>query len=255
MKTLLILIFVALSSLASAQQKISHYDQNEVRLTDSTKSYYYIVDNPDPGQPGIAYYTGTRKPRYVEVAGSRKYEFMRTYYYRSGEIMAKGRFIYTVPVGGLSVNYRNGKPHAEFEFPDEPGRLSEDLTFKIVSYWDSVGNEVIKDGNGTVTIELPLLAMQIDQGVGQVTHGWKQGANMKYPPKARRQGIQGKVFVEFVVNKDGAISDVKALKGISPECDVVAVEAVAKSPKWKPGYQRGVPVRQRTVMPLTFKLG
>jgi protein TonB len=78
---------------------------------------------------------------------------------------------------------------------------------------------------------------------------------MKYPPQARRMGIDGKVFVEFVVNKDGSITDVRAVKGIGAGCDEEAVRVVQSSPKWTPGKQRGKPVKQRMVLPITFKLG
>src|SRR5690349_4778952 len=78
---------------------------------------------------------------------------------------------------------------------------------------------------------------------------------MKYPPQARRMGIDGKVFVEFVVNKDGSISDVKAVKGIGAGCDEEAVRVVQSAPSWTPGKQRGKAVKQIMVLPITFKLG
>jgi protein TonB len=76
----------------------------------------------------------------------------------------------------------------------------------------------------------------------------------KYPAQARRMGIEGKVFVEFVINKDGSIVDVRAMKGIGAGCDELAVKVVQEAPKWKPGKQRGKPVRQKMVLPITFKL-
>ena len=77
---------------------------------------------------------------------------------------------------------------------------------------------------------------------------------MKYPPQARRMGIEGRVFVEFVVDRDGSITNVKAVKGIGAGCDEEAVRVVKLHPKWKPGRQRGQPVMQRMVMQLFFKL-
>lgn len=79
--------------------------------------------------------------------------------------------------------------------------------------------------------------------------------NMKYPSQARRMGIEGKVFVQFVVDKDGSLSDVQAIKGIGAGCDEEAVRVVKQAPKWSPGKQRGKPVRVRMVLPITFKLG
>jgi protein TonB len=81
------------------------------------------------------------------------------------------------------------------------------------------------------------------------------GKNMKYPSQARRMGIEGKVFVQFVVDKDGTISQVQAIKGIGAGCDEEAVRVLQNAPKWKPGKQRGRPVRVRMVLPITFRLG
>ncbi|MDN5203584.1 energy transducer TonB [Fulvivirgaceae bacterium BMA10] len=79
--------------------------------------------------------------------------------------------------------------------------------------------------------------------------------NMKYPSQARRMGIEGKVFVQFVVDKDGTITEVQAVKGIGAGCDEEAVRVLKSHPKWKPGKQRGRPVKVRMIIPITFKLG
>ena len=76
--------------------------------------------------------------------------------------------------------------------------------------------------------------------------------NMKYPAVARRAGVEGKVLVSFVVGKDGSISEVTVLKGIGAGCDEEAVRVMAKAPHWKPGKQRGKPVRQRCILPIKF---
>lgn len=81
------------------------------------------------------------------------------------------------------------------------------------------------------------------------------GEKMKYPAQARRMGIEGRVFVEFVINKDGSISDVRAVKGIGAGCDEEAVRVLQSAPAWSPGKQRGKSVKQRMVLPITFKLG
>ena len=81
------------------------------------------------------------------------------------------------------------------------------------------------------------------------------GKKLKYPAQAKRMGIEGKVFVEFVIEKDGSITDVKAIKGIGGGCDQEAERILSSAPKWKPGKQRGKPVRQKMVLPINFKLG
>jgi periplasmic protein TonB len=77
---------------------------------------------------------------------------------------------------------------------------------------------------------------------------------IKYPAQAKRMGIEGRVFVEFVIERDGSITDVKAIKGIGGGCDQEAERVLQSAPKWKPGKQRGKPVRQKMVLPIQFKL-
>ncbi|MCU0329208.1 MAG: energy transducer TonB [Chitinophagales bacterium] len=81
------------------------------------------------------------------------------------------------------------------------------------------------------------------------------GKNLKYPAQARRMGVEGKVFVQFVVERDGSLTDIKAVKGIGAGCDEEAERVVKEAKKWKPGKQRGRPVRQKMVIPITFTLG
>ncbi len=80
------------------------------------------------------------------------------------------------------------------------------------------------------------------------------GQNLKYPAQARRIGIEGKVFVHFVVDKDGSLSDIKIVRGIGAGCDEEVLRIIEKSPKWNPGKQRGRPVKVRMMMPITFQL-
>jgi TonB family protein len=78
--------------------------------------------------------------------------------------------------------------------------------------------------------------------------------NIKYPLKARENLTQGKVFVSFVVEKDGSITKTKILRSVSPELDEEALRIINSSPKWKPGSNNGLPVRALFSMPITFRL-
>ena len=80
------------------------------------------------------------------------------------------------------------------------------------------------------------------------------GKNIKYPQIARETGIQGRVFVGFVVEPDGSVSNVKVLRGIGGGCDEEAMRVVKGMPKWKPGKQRGKAVRVSYMLPVNFKL-
>lgn len=78
--------------------------------------------------------------------------------------------------------------------------------------------------------------------------------NMKYPEQAMKEGIQGRVAVRFIVEKDGSISDVKPILSVHPLLNKEAVRVVESMPKWTPGKQNGKPVRVRYNLPVMFKL-
>lgn len=80
------------------------------------------------------------------------------------------------------------------------------------------------------------------------------GKNIKYPQIARESSIQGRVFVNFVVEPDGSVTNVKVLRGIGGGCDEEAMRVVKSMPKWKPGKQRGKAVRVSYTLPVVFKL-
>lgn len=78
--------------------------------------------------------------------------------------------------------------------------------------------------------------------------------NMKYPKQAMKEGIQGRVTVRFIVEKDGSISDVKPILSVHPLLNKEAVRVVESMPKWTPGKQHGKPVRVQLIVPIMFKL-
>ena len=81
------------------------------------------------------------------------------------------------------------------------------------------------------------------------------GENIKYPVIAQENGIQGRVICQFVVNKDGSIVDVVAVRSSGePSLDKEAIRVIKSMPKWKPGKQRGKPVRVKYTVPVNFRL-
>jgi protein TonB len=78
--------------------------------------------------------------------------------------------------------------------------------------------------------------------------------NIKYPRQAMSMRIEGKVFVQFVVGKDGKLTNIEVIKGIGGGCDEEAKRIIENAPLWKPGKQRGKPVLVKMVLPITFKI-
>lgn len=79
--------------------------------------------------------------------------------------------------------------------------------------------------------------------------------SIKYPQKARDKGEQGRVVLQFVVERDGSITDVEVVKGVSSSIDKEAIRVIKKMPKWNPGILNGKPVRVRYTLPIMFRLG
>jgi len=78
--------------------------------------------------------------------------------------------------------------------------------------------------------------------------------NLNYPKKARESGIEGTVYLTFVVEPDGRITNIEILRGIGGGCDKAAMHVVKNMPRWQPGVQRGKAVRTTFNMPIRFKL-
>lgn len=80
------------------------------------------------------------------------------------------------------------------------------------------------------------------------------GNNIKYPAVAQENGIQGRVIIQFVVEKDGSVANPVVVKGVDPALDKEALRVVKSMPKWTPGKQRGKAVRVKYTVPVTFRL-
>lgn len=80
------------------------------------------------------------------------------------------------------------------------------------------------------------------------------GSNITYPEAAKKDKVSGRVFITFVIEKDGSVNDVKLLRGIGSGCDVEAIRVVSSMPNWKPGLADGKPVRVQYNLPIKFQL-
>jgi len=78
--------------------------------------------------------------------------------------------------------------------------------------------------------------------------------NLIYPEKSKKEGVEGKVIVNFTINKKGKVIDVKVVQSVSDDIDTAAIKLVEDMPKWKPGTQEGIPVLVSFNLPLKFAL-
>ena len=78
--------------------------------------------------------------------------------------------------------------------------------------------------------------------------------NVQYPEISRENEVEGKVYIRFVVDIEGSLTDIKILKGVDEHIDAEALRVVQAMPKWSPGTQKGKPVRVTFTLPINFKL-
>jgi len=118
-----------------------------------------------------------------------------------------------------------------------------------------IHEEVTTDTTVFIIVEDPAV-FQDDKGNSGDLNGFRNWVqqNLKYPEAAAKNGIQGKVYVQFVINTTGEIVAVKVLRGVDPILDNEAIRVISSSPKWKPAKQSGKVVKQQFVIPLTFAL-
>ena len=146
------------------------------------------------------------------------------------------------------------------------GYLTQEIKFKgeslkIILQEDSQTlQEVVVVGYGggeEVSDEVPVF--QVVEEMPEFPGGMGEclkflGKNIKYPVEAQKAGVQGKVIVQFVVEKDGNIANPKVVRSIDPDLDGEAIRVISIMPKWKPGMQKGQPVRVKYTVPVTFRL-
>lgn len=198
-------------------------------------------------------------------------------YHENGELLKKAIYQSGKIIGDEIVYYKNGTPKEHFKY--------EGNDRFIIQMWDIAGNELLSEGNGTVDregenniliehmviknheyeefytirkIEKDTIYAHVDQpaeysrGITQFYQ--KLATEMQYPAHARKNGIQGRVYVQFLITKDGQLTEPKVIRGIGGGCDEEAIRAINTIKGWEPAIHKGKPVTIRTVLPVIFKL-
>ena len=157
------------------------------------------------------------------------------------------------------------KPEEEMKTQDELKETKTAIGAFDVKGNDEAGGTVLKAVEGIATPEPPKQEAeqnkvfdvveqqpQFPGGMGALNQ-WL-GSNIKYPVMAAENGIEGRVVVQFVVERDGSVSGVHVVRGVDPSLDKEATRVVSAMPKWIPGKQNGSAVRVKYTVPVTFRL-
>ncbi len=145
------------------------------------------------------------------------------------------------------------------EIVDDEEEIEEEVEIEDTEIDEDVEIEFIEDVGEEEAIGEEPEIFQVVEDQPEFPGGEKAlftylSKSIKYPPMAKDAGVQGVVYVTFVVEPDGNITNVKVLRGIGAGCDDEAVRVVKAMPKWKPGKQRGKSVRVQFNLPIRFTL-
>ena len=155
------------------------------------------------------------------------------------------------------------KPEEEMKTQDELKETKTAIGAFDVKGNDEAGGTVLKAVEDIAAPEPPKqeeeqnkifeVVEQQPQFPGGSVNGWLAD-HIKYPVVAAENGIQGRVVVQFVVERDGSVSQVRVVRGVDPSLDKEAQRVISSMPKWIPGKQNGQSVRSRFTVPVTFRL-
>ncbi|WP_276372678.1 energy transducer TonB [Chryseolinea sp. H1M3-3] len=281
MKKLFVIVFVVWSCSALAQEK-QYMDEHWSKIAGPEGAMYYrIVENKPDGHFLVRDYYASNDQVQMEAVCSTLYpsetfEGTVRWYFENGRIKEEGDYVKGVANGLCKEYYENGQLAEEVFHGKEKTlyhqRFDESGTPLLVN---GTGRYVKKFDYGEQHVEILdsilIASFLIDEISGDSIHmvaqeiaAYKGGmerlyqdirGDLKYPRMARRSGIEGKVFIEFTVDKTGTLRDLKVLKGIGGGCDEVALEALRTKTTWTPAKVKGKPVLQRLVLPIAFKLG
>lgn len=185
------------------------------------------------------------------------------------EHQKNGEWKYFYENGKLSaiINYEDNKAHGTFTTYHKNGKLKtkgnywEGKKDSVWTYYDEEGKETNSElWERGLKSDLEAKKKVEKMETLPTFKGGKQALssylsqNMNYPETAKKIGIQGKVFVEFVISKDGSIQNVKLLKGVQNDLDNEAIRLIKNMPNWVPGEIRGKKVSVKQVIPINFSL-
>ena len=268
MKTLLILIAV-FSFLRVYSQDTIYFDKDWKKTSKSVAKFYRIHSrvglkikiadyyiNDTLQMTGFAWEYDPSEP---DDAFIKEGPFV--YYTSKGKISSKGSYKNNKRVGEWLTFYPEGQLYMT-EIYDSKERRSGSFVIYYpdgkVRRSDFYKKGEFQNGNcytasGIDTTWYPYLIMPVYPG-GDEARNRFLAEHITYPFEAIKNGIQGTVYLSFVVDSDGSLTDVKLLKGVSPVIDNEALRVVQLMPKWKPGLADGKPVRVLFNMPVYFKL-
>ena len=167
---------------------------------------------------------------------------------------ARVKYLYVLPLAALAVS-AFARPEVSAVADELSSAKVNDLVASMKTNQPETASTAVKD-----TLTPDESVFEVVEQMPEFPDGGMTGLmkyfknNMRYPEEAKKAGTQGRVVVQFLINKNGAISDVSVLRSVDRLLDAEAVRLVRSMPKWKPGMQKGKEVTVKYTVPLSFKL-
>lgn len=197
------------------------------------------------------------------------------FYYENGKLKKEGTYKNDKERGVFQEYYESGKLCKEMEYTEQGDRYlqaydenGKELLIKgnglipsrVLSAWSYSeiedhkirGSYFIEDNTTDTVYAKTDIHAEYKGGLQQMKRD--VGKNLRYPEASRKLGLQGTVFVHFVIDKEGSVGDVEVLRGVFRDCNDEAVRVVALLNNWKPARHRGKIVKSAFVLPVSFKL-
>ncbi len=286
--TSLLMLIASHYSLAQTSATItSYFDKDWKVVSDPSKAAYYrTVEQTIRGYLVRDYYISGKlqmEAECLEVSPDLENHGKFATYYENGNKKEEGMYNKDKRAGVFKSYYENGNAKDEVEYLDNDTRY--------LHYWSETGEDELADGEAVIKIFSgdqydnyqfirgfkSINSFGINRSSGDTVYmvvekqpeypgGYNEMMNdirktLKYPVSARRSGASGTVYVSFVINKLGEMKDMYVIRGFDPDCDVAALEAVAKLKNWIPGRlkedfygNKDKVVSVRFVLPIKFSL-
>ncbi len=244
MKPLITLAFLVLSLGAIAQDTL-YYTANWTETNYPKVIKYYGIKDYDTNGVGMARYYYTKDNvlfSQQEEANGLKNGICTKYHHGTEIKSTVANYFMDTLHGSLSCYNESGKLYKEEKY-------DKGIKVEFTTY-DTLTGEKIK--TETSTIEFPDIDASFPGGTAEMMKYLQ--SSIVYPLEAIENNIQGKVYINFVVEKDGTINEVEVAHGVSPELDAEAIRVISEMPTWKPGTADGKPVRTKCRVPVVFTL-
>ncbi len=251
---LLTIILLVLPTTTFAQEKV-FFDMEDNRVPDEDRAFYYRVTE------------------YAKVKPRKSITTITEYFVFNDQLKKSASFLTvdpTVLVGEYKEFYITGQPRVNGTY-DRGNKMAG---FKTYHYNGQLASEISSNQEGELVItkwdhagQLASQKLYFDDEVYSEVEEWPYffggkeelykflGLNVKYPYRAASKKVEGKVFVQFVVNHDGTLSDIEVIRGIGEGCDEEAIRVIELTNKmWVPGKHEEKIVKTRMVVPISFKL-